>query len=357
MNDRVQRLVSTYSQLGIDALVITKRENLRYIAGFSGSTAACVVLKDGSGVFVTDPRYEVQAAEEVHDFDIIISLESALSEAAKWASQAQIASLGIEAASMTAASRTKLSELAPGIRIVETDQVIEKLRAIKDESELMLLRQAAKIADDALATVIRDVIKEGVTELDIAIELEYQMRKLGGDKPGFDTIVASGPRSAMAHGAPTDRKVRPGDPIVIDFGCNYRGYTSDMTRTVFIGEPSEEIRRIYEVVLEAQLNACRNLRAGMTGREADALARSVIESYGYGDRFGHGLGHGVGLEVHEFPRLSPRNDSPLELSAVVSVEPGIYLPQIGGVRIEDIVVLRPDGIENLTSSPKELICL
>lgn len=357
MNNRVQRLVSTYSELGIDALVITKRENLRYVSGFSGSTGVCVVLKDGTGVFITDPRYDVQAAEEVSSLEITITLESALSAAAKWIRQAQVGSLGIEAASMTAASRTELLRLVPGLGIVETDQVIERLRAVKEESELTLIRQAARIADGALDVVLKDVIREGVTELDIAIELEYQMRKLGGDKPGFDTIVASGPRAAMAHGAPTDRRIQPGDPIVIDFGSYYHGYTSDMTRTVFIGGPSAEMRRIYEVVLEAQLNACHNLRAGMTGREADALARCVIERAGYGDRFGHGLGHGVGLEVHEFPRLSPRNDSPLESSAVVSVEPGIYLPQKGGVRIEDLVVLNPNGIENLTSSPKELICL
>jgi len=346
-----------YSELGIEGFLISKRENLRYITGFSGSTGVCVVLKDGSGVFITDPRYDVQAAEEVSEFEIMISREPALSEAAMWINNSKIAAVGIEAAAMTVASKNELAGLLTGTDVVETDRVIEKLRAVKDESEIVCIRQAARIADQALDAVLRDVIKEGVSELDIAIELEYQMRRHGGDKPGFDTVVASGPRAAMAHGAPTDRKIRPGEPIVLDFGCCYRGYISDMTRTVFVGEPDAEMRKVYRVVLEAQLNACHNLRAGMTGKEADALARSIIERSGYGDRFGHGLGHGVGLEVHELPSLSPKNDSPLEPLSVVSVEPGIYLPQKGGVRIEDLVVLRPDGIENLTGSPKDLVCL
>lgn len=345
-----------FKELGVNAFLVTRRENLRYISGFTGSTGICIVRDDGSGVFVTDPRYDVQAADEVDGFEIVVTREPALTEASRRLLDYNVKSAGIEAASITALTKTELARLLPGVQLVDTDRVIEKLRSVKDDAEISLIRQAAQIADSALQAVLPS-IREGVSELDIAIELEYQMRKLGAEKPGFDTIVASGPRSAMAHGTATARRVAPGDAIVLDFGCFYRGYTSDMTRTVFVGNPSPEMKRVYDVVLDAQTNACRHLRSGMTGKEADALARTIIEDAGYGERFGHGLGHGVGLEVHEFPTLSPRNDSPLQPSAVVSVEPGIYLPDRGGVRIEDLVVLRPDGIENLTSSPKELICL
>jgi Xaa-Pro aminopeptidase len=356
VNERALKLASMFKELDIDTFLVTKRENLRYISGFSGSTGVCIVRSDGSGAFITDPRYDVQAANEVNGFAVIVTREPALHEASKRLLDYGAKSVGIEAASITALTKSELAGLLPGVKLVETDRAIEKLRSVKDDAEIALIRRAAQIADSALTAVLPS-IRVGVRELDIAIELEYQMRKLGAEKPGFDTIVASGPRSAMAHGTATDRTITLGDPIVLDFGCFYRGYTSDMTRTVFVGNPSEEMRRIYEVVLSAQTNACRHLRSGMTGKEADALARSIIEDAGYGERFGHGLGHGVGLEVHEFPSLSPRNDSPLQPSAVVSVEPGIYLPDKGGVRIEDLVVLKPDGIENLTSSPKELICL
>jgi len=356
VKERVSRLISSFGELGIDALLVTKPQNVRYVTGFSGSTGACLVRKDGSGVFVTDPRYDVQAAEEVEGFQVVVTRDPALKEAGKRAADEGIGSLGIEGAHMTVLARKELAEVAPDARMVETDRVIEHVRSIKEESEIDLIRQAASIADAALEAVL-PVIAEGVAELDIAIELEYQMRKLGGEKVGFDTIVASGPRAAMAHGVAGRRRLQPGDPVVMDFGCFYGGYTSDMTRTVFVGTPSPEMRRVYEVVLRAQTATCETLKAGMTGKEADAVARSIIEEAGYGDRFGHGLGHGVGLEVHEYPLVSSRNERPMHASSVVSVEPGIYLPGLGGVRIEDLVVIRPGGIENLTSSSKELICL
>lgn len=356
MKDRVSRLVSSYSELGIDALLVTKPQNVRYVTGFSGSTGLCLVLQDGSGVFVTDPRYDVQAAEEVDEFEVVVSRESALREVSKRAVSMGIRSLGIEGAHMTVLAKSQVSEAASGIRLVDTDRVIEGVRSVKEDQEIDLIRNAASIADAAFGAIL-SMIAEGVTELDIAVELEYQMKRRGAEKPGFDTIVASGPRAAMAHGVASGRKIESGDSIVLDFGCFYRGYTSDMTRTVFVGHPSLEMKRVYEVVLRAQMAACESLRSGMTGREADAVARCIIEEAGYGDRFGHGLGHGVGLEVHEYPLVSPRNESPLHASSVVSVEPGIYLPGVGGVRIEDLVVIRSDGIENLTSSSKEFTCL
>ncbi len=356
MKERISRLISSYDELGIDALLVTKPQNVRYVAGFSGSAGVCLVRKDGSGVFVTDPRYDVQAAEEVKGFEVVVTRDPALREIAKRAADEGVASLGIEGAHMTVLSRNELAEVAPNVCLVDTDRVIEHVRSTKEDSEIDLIRRAAAIADDALTAVL-PIITEGVTELDVAVELEYQMKKLGGEKIGFETIVASGPRAAMAHGVAGRRRVQSGDPVVLDFGCFYGGYTSDMTRTVFVGAPSPEMRRVYEAVLKAQVTACDTLKAGMTGKEADAVARSIIEEAGYGDRFGHGLGHGVGLEVHEYPLLSPRNERRLHSSSVVSVEPGIYLPGVGGVRIEDLVVIRPGGIENLTSSSKELICL
>jgi Xaa-Pro aminopeptidase len=356
VKERIHRLISSYGELGIDALLVTKPQNVRYLTGFTGSAGICLVRQDGSGVFVTDPRYDVQAADEVEGFEVVVTRDSALKEVGRRALNEGIGSLGIEGAHMTVLSGNQLAEIAPNVSLVATDRAIENVRSVKEGSEIDLIRRAAAIADSALAAVL-PIIKAGVAELDIAIELEYQMKKLGAEKAGFDTIVASGPRAAMAHGAAGKRRLGSGDPVVLDFGCFYRGYTSDMTRTVFVGAPSPEMKRVYEVVLKAQVTACETLKAGMTGKEADAVARSIIEEAGYGDRFGHGLGHGVGLEVHELPLVSPRNELPLHSSSVVSIEPGIYLPGVGGVRIEDLVVIRPEGIENLTSSSKELTCL
>ena len=234
--------------------------------------------------------------------------------------------------------------------------MIEKLRMIKTDDEIRTIRRAAEIADEAFSHILT-FIKPGVTELEVSNELEFFMRRLGASESSFDTIVASGKRSALPHGVATGKTIENGDMVTLDFGALYDGYVSDITRTVAVGEPTEELKKIYHIVLEAQMRACSALKPGMTGKEADAVARDYIKDHGYGEAFGHSTGHGIGLEVHEGPGLSFRSDTVLKPGMVVTVEPGIYVPGLGGVRIEDDVLITEDGCELLTSSPKELIIL
>jgi Xaa-Pro aminopeptidase len=229
--------------------------------------------------------------------------------------------------------------------------MVERLRLVKDPTELELINRAVHIADMALTAALRE-LKPGITERALARTLENLMVELGAEGPAFETIVASGPRSSLPHARPSDRPLGPHEPVIIDMGARYSGYNSDMTRTFFIGGPDDHGKRIYRVVLRAQQEAEAGLRAGLTGSEADKLARSVIEAEGLGEAFGHGLGHGIGLEVHEAPRLSYRSNEVLQPGSTVTVEPGIYLPGWGGVRIEDLVVLLPERNEVLTRTPK-----
>ena len=240
-----------------------------------------------------------------------------------------------------------------GTVAVPTSRVVESLRAVKDEGERDAIRKAAAIADRAFERILEE-LRPGRTEREIALRLEFMMREMGADGASFDIIVASGPRSALPHGVASDRVLEKGDLVTLDFGASYRGYCSDITRTVVLGEPNDAQRRIYETVREAQQAAVDAIRPGMTGKEADRVARDRIKASGYEKYFGHGTGHGLGMEVHEAPRLSPRGEEILEPGMVVTVEPGIYLPEFGGVRIEDDVIVTEDGREVLTQSPKHL---
>ena len=239
-------------------------------------------------------------------------------------------------------------------RWVPLGEELSLLRAVKDEGEIEKLARAEQIGDEAFSYILTQ-IKPGITELEIAAKLEYYMKSHGAQEKGFDTIAASGLHSAMPHAVPSEKVLEKGDFLTLDFGCKYQGYCSDMTRTVVIGKANEKQKEIYKIVLEAQEAALAGLRAGMTGAEGDALARKVIEEAGCGDYFGHGLGHSVGLEIHEKPALSPKDQTILRPGIIETVEPGIYIPGLGGVRIEDMTVITENGIKNLTSSPKELI--
>jgi Xaa-Pro aminopeptidase len=262
--------------------------------------------------------------------------------------------LGFEKDFVTVGNYQKLAEGLSGIELVGLDDTIIELRAVKDLEEIELLAQAEAIGDKAFAHIL-DFLRPGLTERQVAIELERHMQDLGASGTSFETIVASGPRSAMPHGVASERVIGKNEFVKLDFGCVYKGYCSDMTRTVVVGKADGKQREIYHIVLEAQMAALAGIKAGITGVEADALARDVIVAKGYGDNFGHGLGHGVGLAIHELPRASRLSDNVLQPNSIVTVEPGIYLPGWGGVRIEDMVVVQEDGVRNLTSSPKELI--
>lgn len=352
MIERVNKLQGQLEANGIDGLLVTKRENIRYLSGFTGSSGVLVITAQ-SASFITDFRYTEQAASQVKGFDIIEHKTSLIKSVAEVVTEQAVKRLGIEQDDMTVGQfRTYEKE----VELVETSGIVEKLRLIKDESEIKIMKEAAAIADAAFAH-IQTFIRPGRTEKEVANELEMFMRAQGADSSSFDMIVASGHRSALPHGVASDKVIEAGELVTLDFGAYYQGYCSDITRTLAIGDISDELRTIYDTVLRAQLAGVEGTKAGITGIEADALTRDVIKDAGYGEYFGHSTGHGLGMEVHEAPGLSFRSETVLEPGMVVTIEPGIYIAGIGGCRIEDDVVVTETGNIRLTQSPKELITI
>lgn len=353
--ERLNRLRKELEELQHEAILIGSSHNRRYISGFSGSSGYVLVSHDHA-VLLTDFRYRVQAKEQAPGLDVIEHGTSPLDEIRELLSNWGITKLAFEQEHVTFAEHARWSSTLQDVTLVPAAGLVEKLRMIKDEAELAVMQEAADLADRTFS-YITGLIKSGMRERDVALEMEVFMRTGGATSSSFDTIVASGERSALPHGVASDRVIGINEFIKLDFGAYYNGYCSDLTRTVVIGQPTDKHREIYDIVLEAQLHALANIRPGMTGLEADALARDVITKHGYGDKFGHGTGHGLGMEIHEAPRLSKLSDTILTPGMTVTVEPGIYLPGFGGVRIEDDIVITESGIKILTSSPKELICL
>ncbi len=336
----------------LDSFVVTNIFNIRYLSGFSGSTASMFVTLDDA-LLVTDFRYEEQASSEAYDgVQVKIDRRDALTAVGDLVG-AFPGRTGFESGSLAFASYEKLNARAGG-GLIAVEDMPEKLRAVKDEQEIGWIEEAAALTDGVF-TRIAGELKPGMTEIEVAARIDYFLMTAAGDLPAFRTIVAGGERGALPHAHPSERRLEAGDLLTLDFGAVHKGYCADMTRTVVIGEPTGKQREVYETVLGAQEAALAGIRAGITGREADSLAREFIEERGYGDRFGHGLGHGVGLEVHEAPRLAQKNDDVLVPGMVVTVEPGIYIPGWGGVRIEDNVVIEEGGSRNLTSSEKRLL--
>ena len=335
----------------LDAVLITQPENRRYLSGFTGS-AGVLLISAEQAILATDFRYYEQVSKQAPDFELAKIKDKFTNILPDLVAQVGARRVGFEAAHLPYAQYQEWAEVAEGIELVPTKELVEGLRAVKDEGELEIIRRAVALADGAMAHVL-DVMEPGMTERAVAWEIETYMRTHGADKVAFDIIVAGGPNGAMPHAQPSDAPIQAGEPIVMDIGALINGYHSDLTRTVCLDRPDDRFREIYEIVLRAQLAAEEGVRAGMTGREADALARSVIEEAGYGEHFGHGLGHGVGLAVHEKPRLSKLSEEEvLQPGMVVTIEPGIYLPGWGGVRIEDMVVVGEDGVEVLTQASK-----
>jgi Xaa-Pro aminopeptidase len=358
MEPRREKVLKILGKTGSEAFFLIGQANIRFLSGFTG-TDGYVFLSPGARIFLTDSRYVEQAETECPDFEIIDyrSSYSCLEEAlAHYCTYYQIKKLGFEADIITFACYQKLKDQLSDVALVPTNGVVKNVRRIKDDREIHLLKKAAQIGDEAFAEIL-PLIKPGVTEKNIEIELEYLMKKKGALSSSFPIIVASGPRSSLPHAIPTDRKICKGDFITLDYGALYEGYCSDMTRTVVVGQPDQKQREIYQLVKKAQDIGVQTVRGGMLGKEVDQAARSVIAKAGYGDYFGHGLGHGIGLEVHEEPVLNSRSDHLLPPGSVVTVEPGIYLPIWGGVRIEDSVVVRPEGCEIITRATKDLIIL
>lgn len=338
---------------GLDALLVTHLPNVRYLTGFTG-TAALLLCRRDACTLITDFRYDVQAVQEAGTVaEVEIDLVNVWDRLATLLEKRPAALLGVESASLTLRDHEKLASLVRS-RLVPTNGLVERLRAVKDEAEVAAIRAAAALAHEALAQVLR-TIRPGQRELDVAARLEHELRRLGSEWHPFQTIVASGPRAALPHARSSAREIGANELVLIDYGAQLDGYAADITRTVAIGRADARQREVYEAVREAQRRARTHVRAGLTGREADALAREPLTQAGFGSAFGHSLGHGLGLEVHEAPRLSATNGEPLPAGAVVTVEPGVYLPGWGGVRLEDDVVLYPDRTELLTDGRTELV--
>lgn len=352
--ERIQKIQDKLAEYQIEAMLITSPYNLRYASQFTGTSGLALITSDAA-YFVTDFRYTEQAGQQAKGYKIVETKKGLLAEAAEISKNLNLESVGFEMDFISVAQYQQMDNLFDA-ELKPVSGLVESLRAIKEEAEVEVIRQAIKITEEAYEHIL-DYIEPGMTEIQVANELDFYMRSQGATEVSFETIVASGVRSAMPHGVASEKVIERGDMITIDFGCYYNGYVSDMTRTFALGEPGEKLREIYEIVRQAHQKVNEEIQIGMTGKEVDAIARDFIADHGYGDEFGHSTGHGIGLEVHEAPGVNYRNDEPLVVGNVVTNEPGIYLPGIGGVRIEDDIYLSEKGPEILMSLPTELIVL
>ncbi|GIO23160.1 Xaa-Pro peptidase family protein [Oceanobacillus sp. J11TS1] len=351
---KINHLRAKLEEHKVDAMIIDSPYNRRYITNFTG-TAGTVLVTADKAIFITDFRYTEQAAAQAPAFEIVEHKQGMIQEIANQINKLGVKRLAFEK-NYTTYSQFETYKHQFSQELVPVEGLIESLRMIKTSDELAIIKKATKIADDAFEH-IQSYIKPGVPEIEISNELEFFMRRQGATSSSFDTIVASGERSALPHGVASRKKIQEGELVTLDYGALYDGYCSDITRTVAVGEISVELREIYDIVLEANLRGVKGTKPGMTGKEADALTRDYITEKGFGEYFGHSTGHAVGMEVHEGPGLSTRSDAVLKPGMVVTVEPGIYIPGLGGCRIEDDIVITEDGNERLTFAPKELIQL
>ncbi len=357
--DRAARLRSRLAEVPCDALLVTNLTNIRYLTGFSGSAALLLVPTDDAAelVFVTDGRYRDQGTSQLAAAGVeartVVGLEEDARRQALARAAGGLGRLGLEAENVAWAQKRRFgTDWFPDAELVPTAGLVESLRLVKDAGEVARIRAACEMGDVALAAV-RHRLGEGATEAEVALELEWQMRQLGAEGPSFETIVASGPNAAMPHHRAGARRIVDGDLVVLDFGALVDGYHSDMTRTVMIGDPSATQSRMYDVVREAQAAGVAAVKAGAEARAVDDACRSVIREAGWDQAFLHATGHGVGLDIHEPPRVARTTDAMLADGQIVTVEPGVYLAGHGGVRIEDTVVVTSEGCRTLTLAPKE----
>jgi Xaa-Pro aminopeptidase len=353
MTDRLPTLIGKTRALGLDAFFVYSDVNRNYLSRFTGTSGAVLIL-GSKAQFITDSRYTVQARRQVKGAQLQLQTKSLLVELADRLKQAKARVIGYEAAHMVVSHLDWLKKRLPGVAWVPSLGLVEDQRLVKDALEREAMRQAARITDQAFDWIL-DRIKPGVREDELAADLEHQMRLLGAEGASFETIVASGWRSALPHGVASAKKVRSGDMIVFDFGCRWQGYCSDMSRTVCVGRPSRLQQKVYAIVRRAQAAGLAAIRPGRSSGDVDKASRRVIEKAGYGPKFGHGTGHGVGREVHEDPRVGPGVKSVLKPGMAITVEPGIYLEGRFGVRIEDLAFVTRRGHENLYTTTKQLI--
>lgn len=357
MQKRIEKCKNIIQNYQVDAVLITSAANRFYLSGFTGSAGKLLITKDNENYLITDFRYKKQAAEEAGDFEVVEINKNRERNLAEFIKDKNINSLGFEDEDMSYKDFHKLKNLCQNIAFVPLENSVNKLRLIKEPEEINKIKKAIEIAEKGF-TEILNFIEPGVKEKEIAAELEYILRKNGGEGPSFDFIVASGERSALPHGVASEKKLEKGEFVTIDFGTYYNGYCSDMTRTIILGNSEPRQEEIYNLVLKAHNKVIEKVKPGMTGKEADSIARELIADAGYEDNFGHGLGHGLGIEVHEGPKLSYQSgEKELKDGMVFTDEPGIYLPDYGGVRIEDDILLTENGCQVLNQISKKLMII
>lgn len=338
------------SGLGLEVFYVSRPENVRYLSGFADGKNGKVVITKAGPVFITDGRYIVEAGQQPFPHRILLKRD----EMNKLLGEYFRGRVGFEAGATSVADLEAMRNDIPGVEFVATHNIFDTIRRVKTAEEIRHIRNAAALTDEGFRHIL-PFIKPGAREMDVALELEFFLRKHGSEGAAFGITVASGERGAMPHGGASEKVIEAGDLVTLDFGSVRGGYLSDMTRTVGVGKVSDELRLIYEAVLEAHTAALNAVAAGKSGKELDRIARESLTARGYGQHFTHGLGHGVGLFIHEDPKLSQTSEDTLEAGNVVTVEPGVYIPGVGGVRIEDLVLVTRSGHEVLSKSPKELL--
>ena len=353
--NKIKKLKNLIKEKELDAIMITSKKNRFYFSKFTG-TAGTIIVTNNKNYFITDFRYTDQAKEQAEGFEIIEINKNKNKNLINFLNDYNLNKIGFEDEDLSYKHFQKLKEIDSKKKYFLLSDEINGFRKIKDAEEIDTIKKAIRITDEAFNKIIK-FIKPGMKEREVAAELEYYLRKLGGEGPSFDFIIASGKRSALPHGVASDKIIEIGDFIVLDFGTYYKGYCSDMTRTIVVGEPDEKQIEIYNIVLKAHLEVLDKIKPGMTGQQADQIGREIIEEAGYGDNFGHELGHGLGIELHEEPRLSKTSNEILKQGMIITDEPGIYIPDWGGVRIEDDLVVTDEGCESLNRSNKELMII
>ena len=353
--NHIEKIAAHLPEYGLDAMLITSESGKRYALGFHGE-GLLLVAKDGAQ-YSTDGRYIEAAREQVEGAEVLLTTpeKGHIALAKEYIQAKGLHNIGFESGAMTVDSHRKYEQELPGI-LTPAQKLLDSLRASKDEGELVLMRRAQAITDEAFKAIL-NFIRPGMTEREIAARLVYELLSRGGERVSFDPIVAAGPNGSRPHAVPGDQVVDAGMFITMDFGCKVEGYCSDMTRTVALGHPTEEMETVYAAVLAAQKAGINAARAGVTGQEIDAAARRVLQEAGYGEYFSHSFGHSLGVDIHESPNASSKETRPMPVGAVISAEPGVYIPGKFGVRIEDVLILNETGCENITRSPKDLIVL
>ena len=354
--DRCEKLHAAINRSESYAVLLTNDYNVRYFSGFTGDSTYCLIIGDDKYV-ITDSRYTLQCSQQCPGYTVVDSKNNLMLCISELVKASGVSTLYVES-DITAAAWLQINSIMGCKEYPFVDQYTAEIRTVKDKFEQEYSAIAASIATESLEVICK-LLRPGVSEHTIALELEYEMKKRGASGTSFDTIVASGARSALPHGVASSKIIEAGDPVTIDFGCIYNGYCSDCTRTLFVGTPDQRMVEIYNIVLKAQTEAQAAIKSGVTGKYVDSIARGIIADAGYGERFGHGTGHGTGLEIHEAPRLSPSAvaDKILTPGMIVTCEPGIYIDGFGGVRIEDQSIVEDKGSRILSSFPKELIIL